>query len=70
MGALATAQSESLRMTAAIFSADGKERIMTTMAGRVSDPQELGRSIGDRLVSQGAKGLERGWDEFYKMAEI
>jgi hydroxymethylbilane synthase len=70
MGALATAHGESLKMTAAIFSADGKERIMTTMAGRVSDPQELGRSIGDRLVSQGAKGLERGWDEFYKMAEI
>jgi hydroxymethylbilane synthase len=70
MGALATAEGESLRMKAAIFSADGKERITATLAGRVSDPQEVGRSVGERLVSQGAKGLERSWDEFYKMTEI
>jgi hydroxymethylbilane synthase len=44
-----------------VFSADGKQSIHVKKVGRASKPEELGSTVADMLVKQGAMNLAEGW---------
>jgi hydroxymethylbilane synthase len=44
-----------------VFSADGKQSIHVKKIGRASKPEELGFTVANMLVKQGAMDLAQGW---------
>jgi hydroxymethylbilane synthase len=57
IGALATASSAGLEMTAVVARPDGSELIREFQRG--TDPQELGRRVGEALLQRGAEEILR-----------
>jgi hydroxymethylbilane synthase len=57
VGALAAVEGEQLRMQAAVLSADGVQRLLASGAAGLRDAEDLGRSVAELLISQGALTL-------------
>ena len=57
IGALATVDGDDLRLRGNVVSRDGSKMLEGEEAGRISDAVAIGRSLGERLLSQGARGL-------------
>lgn len=65
VGALARTQGDQIRISACIFSIDGRERLQSERSGRVQDSVLLARKIGEELIEEGAKKIEESWRTVY-----
>ncbi|MGH9954483.1 MAG: hydroxymethylbilane synthase, partial [Nitrososphaeraceae archaeon] len=61
LGAVAITNDDKLTLYASVFSADGKQSIHVKKVGRASNPEELGSTVANMLVKQGAMDLAQGW---------
>jgi hydroxymethylbilane synthase len=61
LGAVAITNDDKITLYASVFSADGKQSIHVKKVGRASKPEELGSSVANMLVKQGAMDLAEGW---------
>jgi len=61
IGALASSNRDSLRVTGAILSSDGKTRLESTKSGNIKEAASLGRKAAEELISKGAKKIEESW---------
>jgi hydroxymethylbilane synthase len=66
IGALASSNRDSLRITGAILSNDGKTRLESTKSGNINDAASLGRKAAEELISKGAKKIEESWRGSYR----
>lgn len=61
LGAVAITKDDKISLYASVFSADGKQSIHVKKVGRASNPEELGSTVANMLVKQGAMDLAQGW---------
>ena len=61
LGAVAITNDDKITLYASVFSADGKQSIHVKKIGRASNPEELGDTVANMLVKQGAMDLAEGW---------
>lgn len=61
LGAVAIINDDKITLYASVFSADGKQSIYVKKIGRASKPEELGSTVANMLVKQGAMDLAEGW---------
>ena len=61
LGAVAITNDDKISLYASVFSADGKQSIHVKKVGRASNPEELGSTVANMLVKQGAMDLAEGW---------
>jgi hydroxymethylbilane synthase len=61
LGAVAITNDDKITLYASVFSADGKQSIHVKKVGRASNPEELGSTVANMLVKQGAMDLAQGW---------
>jgi hydroxymethylbilane synthase len=61
LGAVAITNDDKLTLYASVFSADGKQSIHVKKVGRASNPEELGSTVANMLIKQGAMDLAQGW---------
>jgi hydroxymethylbilane synthase len=61
LGAVAITNDDKITLYASVFSADGKQSIHVKKIGRASKPEELGSTVANMLVKQGAMDLAEGW---------
>ncbi|MDQ4102039.1 MAG: hydroxymethylbilane synthase [Thermoproteota archaeon] len=61
LGAVAVTNNDKITLYASAFSADGKQSIHIKKGGRASKPEQLGSSVANMLVKQGAMVLAEGW---------
>ena len=61
LGAVAITNDDKITLYASVFSADGKQSIHVKKVGRASKPEELGSTVANMLVKQGAMDLAEGW---------
>jgi hydroxymethylbilane synthase len=61
LGAVAITNDDKISLYASVFSADGKQSIHIKKVGRASNPEELGSTVANMLVKQGAMDLAQGW---------
>ena len=61
IGAVAIANEDKITLYASVFSADGKQSIHIKKSGRATKPEQLGSSVANMLVKQGAMDLAEGW---------
>lgn len=61
VGAVAINKDDKITLYASVFSADGKQSIHVKKIGRASKPEELGFTVANMLVKQGAMDLAQGW---------
>jgi hydroxymethylbilane synthase len=61
LGAVAITNDDKITLYASVFSADGKQSIHIKKVGRASKPEELGSSVANILIKQGAMSLAEGW---------
>jgi hydroxymethylbilane synthase len=61
VGAVAITKDDKITLYASVFSADGKQSIHVKKIGRASKPEELGSTVANMLVKQGAMDLAQGW---------
>jgi hydroxymethylbilane synthase len=66
IGALASSNRDSLRVTGTILSNDGKTRLESTKSGNVKEAASLGRRAAEELISKGAKKIEESWRGSYR----
>lgn len=65
IGALASSNRESLRVTGCILSNDGRTRLESTKSGNIKEAASLGRKAAEELISKGAKQIEESWRGSY-----
>ncbi|HEX6253172.1 MAG TPA: hydroxymethylbilane synthase [Nitrososphaera sp.] len=61
LGAVAITNDDKITLYASVFSADGKQSIHVKKIGRASKPEELGSTVANMLIKQGAMDLAEGW---------
>ena len=61
LGAVAITNDDKISLYASVFSADGKQSIHVKKVGRASNPEELGSTVANMLIKQGAMDLAKGW---------
>ena len=61
IGAVAIINEDKITLYASVFSADGKQSIHIKKSGRATKPEQLGSSVANMLVKQGAMDLAEGW---------
>jgi hydroxymethylbilane synthase len=61
IGAVAITNEDKLTLYASVFSADGKQSIHIKKSGTATKPEQLGSSVANMLVKQGAMDLAEGW---------
>lgn len=61
LGAVAITNDDKMTLYASVFSADGKQSIHVKKIGRASKPEELGSTVANMLIKQGAMDLAEGW---------
>jgi hydroxymethylbilane synthase len=61
IGAVAITNEDKITLYASVFSADGKQSIHIKKSGRATKPEQLGSSVANTLVKQGAMDLAEGW---------
>lgn len=65
IGALASSNRDSLRVSGCILSSDGKTRLESTKTGNIKEAASLGRRTAEDLISKGAKKIEESWRGSY-----
>ena len=65
IGALASSNRDSLRVTGCILSNDGKTRLDSTKSGNIKEAESLGRKAAQELIAKGAKKIEESWRGSY-----
>jgi hydroxymethylbilane synthase len=65
IGALASSNRDSLRVTGCILSNDGRTRLESTKSGSIEEATALGREVAEDLISKGAKRIEESWRGSY-----
>ena len=65
IGTIGRAQGDNLSFYGCVFSLDGQKKIFSSAEGKISDAKDLGKQVAQRLIDQGAKGLEAEWREKY-----
>jgi hydroxymethylbilane synthase len=58
VGAIASAKHDTIRLTASIFSLDGKQRLVAETNGSIQNPSLIGKEAGEELLDKGAKKIE------------
>jgi hydroxymethylbilane synthase len=67
IGALASSNGDSLRVTGCILSNDGKTKLESTKSGNIKEAAEVGRAAAEELISKGAKKIEESWrGQYYR----
>ena len=61
IGAVAITNEDKITLYASVFSADGKQSIHIKKSGTANKPEQLGSSVANMLVKQGAMDLAEGW---------
>lgn len=61
IGAVAIINEDKITLYASVFSADGKQSIHIKKSGTATKPEQLGSSVANMLVKQGAMDLAEGW---------
>ncbi len=57
LGAFAWIENNTLLLTGALISTDGKKHIRSTLSGNLNQPLELGKTVANELLSHGGKEL-------------
>jgi hydroxymethylbilane synthase len=65
IGTIGRAQGDSLSFYGCVFSLDGQKKIFSSAEGKLSEAQDLGKQVAQKLIDQGAKELEAEWREKY-----
>lgn len=65
IGALASALGNTVQLSSAIFSLDGKKRLVATRKGHVNNAETIGKEVGEELLANGAKKIEETWRTVY-----
>jgi hydroxymethylbilane synthase len=65
VGAIASAKHGTIRLTASIFSLDGKQQLLANRNGTVDNPRVIGKEAGEELLEKGAKEIEETWRTAY-----
>lgn len=65
IGTIGRAESNSLSLYACIFSLDGQEKMVAAAKGALSEAEELGKRVAEKLLKQGAKEFEAQWRQKY-----
>ena len=63
VGALATTDSDMLKLTVSAYSVDGKKAITLEKTGDISKPKDLGKNIGEELQKTGIAEIASNWRE-------
>jgi len=63
VGALATTNSNILKLTVSAYSVDGKKAITLEKTGDIGKPKDLGKNIGEELQKTGIAELASNWRE-------
>jgi len=63
IGALATANSNILKLTVSAYSVDGKKAITLEKTGDIGKPRDLGKDIGEELQKTGIAEIASNWRE-------
>ena len=63
VGAFAHANEQSLKLTVAAYSVDGKQALIVEKTGNKTNPLELGKLAGEELQKKGIKELALNWRE-------
>ncbi len=63
VGALATTNSNILKLTVSAYSVDGKKAITLEKTGDVDKPRDLGKNIGEELQKTGIAEIASNWRE-------
>lgn len=65
IGTVAKAEGNSLSLYGSIFSLSERKKISAHVKGTLTQAQELGIKVGEALIKQGAKDIEKEWREKY-----
>jgi hydroxymethylbilane synthase len=65
IGAVGQANGKVLSLFGCIFSLKDQKKISASAQGTLAQAEELGRKVGESLIKQGAKDLEKEWREKY-----
>jgi len=65
IGAVGQANGNTLRLQGSIFSLNTRKKISASAEGSLSQAEDLGAKVGEDLIRQGAKDLEKEWREKY-----
>ena len=63
VGALATIDSDTLKLSVSAYSVDGKKAITLEKTGEISKPRDLGKEIGEELQRTGIAEIASNWRE-------
>ena len=63
VGALAKADTETMKLVVAAYSVDGKKSIIIEREGDIDDPKNLGRDLGMELKNSGISEIASNWRE-------
>ena len=63
VGAFAESNGETLKLTVAVYSIDGKKSIIIEKEGSKNNPEALGKLVADELNTQGVNELALNWRE-------
>jgi hydroxymethylbilane synthase len=65
IGAVGKANGNDLSLFGSIFSLNTRKKISASAKGTLSQAEDLGAKVGEDLIKQGAKDLEKEWREKY-----
>jgi len=65
IGAVGKANGNDLRLFGSVFSLNTGKKISASAEGTLSQAEDLGSRVGEDLIKQGAKDLEKEWREKY-----
>jgi len=63
VGALAKIDTETMKLTVAAYSVDGKKSLVIEKSGDMDDPKSIGRDLGIELKNRGISELASNWRE-------
>ena len=63
VGALATTNSDVLKLTVSAYSVDGKKAMTLEKTGDIDKPRDLGKEIGEELQKTGIAEIASNWRE-------
>ena len=65
IGTIGRAEEKGLSLYACVFSLDGEEKIVAASKGALSEAEEIGKKVAQKLLKQGAKEFEAQWRQKY-----
>jgi hydroxymethylbilane synthase len=65
IGVIGRAENKTLSLYACIFSLDGQEKITSAGKGPLTEAEELGKLVAQKLLKHGAKDFESQWRQKY-----